>query len=164
MNHTESALRGAAAKPPREYIWFRDTIATSKTLIRGDVLFKPTKAAEYPFRPTAVGALSYFVGGDAVTGGYSEDAGFAHNGGLGWSDVEFKNVQVYLSGPVAVSMGHYIFTQATGDGAGSKARVEFTFGYKRDAAGVARIFVHHSSAPYTSIICMEILNYMIETQ
>ena len=26
-----------------------------------NVLFKPTKAAEHPFRPTATGALSYFV-------------------------------------------------------------------------------------------------------
>ena len=26
-----------------------------------DVLFKPTKAAENPFRPTATGAMSYFV-------------------------------------------------------------------------------------------------------
>ena len=26
-----------------------------------DVLFKPTKAQEFPFRPTPTGALSYFV-------------------------------------------------------------------------------------------------------
>ena len=30
-----------------------------------NVLFKPTKAAEYPFRPTAESAMSYFVGGSA---------------------------------------------------------------------------------------------------
>ena len=51
-----------------------------------DVLFKPTKAAEYQFRPTAEEAMSYFVGGDAVDGGYKEDAGFAINGGKGWKD------------------------------------------------------------------------------
>ena len=55
---------------------------------RSDVLFKPTKAAETPFRPTAEGALSYFVGGDKVDGGYSEDKGFALGpGGVGWKKV-----------------------------------------------------------------------------
>ena len=34
-----------------------------------DVLFKPTKAAEFPFRPTGGEAMSYFVGGSAVDGG-----------------------------------------------------------------------------------------------
>eukprot|EP00959_Pyramimonas_sp_CCMP1952_P455662 9471903-Pyramimonas_sp.AAC.1 len=31
-----------------------------------DVLFKPTKAAEVPFRPSGEEAMSYFVGGSAV--------------------------------------------------------------------------------------------------
>ena len=35
----------------------------------GSVLFKPTKAAEFPFRPTGGEAMSYFVGGSAVDGG-----------------------------------------------------------------------------------------------
>ena len=52
-----------------------------------EVLFKPTKAAVNPFRPTGTGALSYFIGGDNVEGGFDEDAGFAHNGGRGWSEV-----------------------------------------------------------------------------
>ena len=33
------------------------------------VLFKPTKAAEVPFRPDGTGGMSYFVGGGAVDGG-----------------------------------------------------------------------------------------------
>ena len=114
-----------------------------------NVLFKPTKAAEYPWRPTATGALSYFVGGDNVQDGYSEDGGFAHNGGKGWSKVEFADVQISLQGPVAIAMGHYLFTQATGDGANSVAKVEFTFGYKRDENEKMRIFLHHSSMPYS---------------
>ena len=85
-----------------------------------DMLFKPTKAAEHPFRPTATGALSYFVGGNNVDGGFDEDHGFAHNVGKGWSEVEFQNVQIDLVGNMAVAMGHYIFTQATGAGAGKK--------------------------------------------
>merc|ERR1711924_215906 len=51
-----------------------------------DVLFKPTKAAEFPFRPTPEEAMSYFVGCDVVEGGYKEDGGFAINGGKGWAD------------------------------------------------------------------------------
>ena len=35
----------------------------------GRVLFKPTKAAEVPFRPSGGEAMSYFVGGSAVEGG-----------------------------------------------------------------------------------------------
>ena len=38
--------------------------------------------------PTGEGALSYFVGGDKVTGGVSEDKGFALGpGGVGWKKV-----------------------------------------------------------------------------
>ena len=110
------------------------------------VLFKPTKVAEHPFRPTGGGALSYFVGGKAAgKGGYSEDAGFAHNGGKGWSAVRFENHDIDLNGPVAFAMGHYYFTCAT---TGIVTKVEYTFGYKRTADGEARIFVHHSSIPY----------------
>merc|ERR1719316_1026917 len=47
---------------------------------KSNVLFKPTKAAEYPFRPTAEEAMSYFVGEQNVKDGYKEDSGFAING------------------------------------------------------------------------------------
>eukprot|EP00941_MAST-03F_sp_MAST-3F-sp1_P003507 g3507.t1 len=110
-----------------------------------NVLFKPTKAAEYPFRPTGNDAMSYFVGGHVVEGGYDEDAGFAINGGKGWSEVEFSNHQIDLNGPVAVAMGSYVFTCAT---TGEEVKVEYTFGYKRNDDGKARIFLHHSSVPY----------------
>ena len=53
----------------------------------GTVLFKPTKAAEYPFRPTGEEAMSYFVGNDNVDQGYAEDGGFAINGGKGWKSL-----------------------------------------------------------------------------
>merc|ERR1719229_1924849 len=129
-----------------------------------DVLFKPTKAAEYPFRPTPVGALSYFVGGDNVDGGFLEDGGFAHNGGKGWSEVQFENVQMDLGGNTAIAMGHYIFTVATGPDMGSEVRVEFTFGYKRDATGTPRIFLHHSSNPFTGVAPNPlVLQSMIDT-
>ena len=59
-----------------------------------NVLFKPTKAAEQQFRPTGEEAMSYFVGGSVVDNGYEEDAGFAINGGKGWSECVYDNHQV----------------------------------------------------------------------
>jgi len=116
------------------------------------VLFKPTRAVVNRFRPTGDGAMSYFVGGNVVEGGYDEDAGFAINGGNGWSNVKFNNHGIDLNGPVAIAMGTYEFTCAT---SGRVVEVEYTFGYKRNDDGKARIFLHHSSvafASYTSTI------------
>ena len=113
----------------------------------GSVLFKPTKAAEFPFRPSGGEAMSYFVGGSAVEDGYAEDAGFAINGGKGWKEVAFTNHGIELLGTAAIAMGTYIFTCAT---TGDKARVEYTFGYRRNDDGKARIFLHHSSVPYAA--------------
>merc|ERR1719163_1508107 len=109
------------------------------------VLFKPTKAAAVPFRPTAADAMSYFVGGDVVEGGYEEDAGFAINGGKGWEKVEFFNHAIDLNGLTATAMGYYLFTDATTK---DEVRVEYTFGYKRCSDGKVRIFLHHSSVPF----------------
>lgn len=77
------------------------------------VLFKPTKATEHPFRPTGTEAMSYFVGGNAVQGGYTEDHGFAINGGKGWSEVVWENHAIDLNGPTAIAMGNYYFTDAS---------------------------------------------------
>merc|ERR1719217_661857 len=46
-----------------------------------DVLFKPTKATNHPFRPTGEDAMSYFVGAVAMNNDkfYGEDLGFAIN-------------------------------------------------------------------------------------
>merc|ERR1712151_69983 len=112
------------------------------------VLFKPTKAAEVPFRPAASDAMSYFVGCDAVDAGYVEDSGFAINGGKGWSDVVFDNHDIDLNGNTAMAMGTYFFTSAED---GSKTKVEYTFGYKKLEDGNVRIFLHHSSVPYVSL-------------
>merc|ERR1712107_899206 len=112
-----------------------------------NVMFKPTKAAEYPFRPTAEEAMSYFVGGSAVKGGYKEDGGFAINGGKGWALRVYKNHQVQLKGGVGIAMGTYDFTCAT---TGSVSTVEYTFGYTRCKDGKVRIFLHHSSVPYSA--------------
>lgn len=56
-----------------------EVIETLYAYDEGAVLFKPTKAAELPFRATKEEALSYFVGGDI-----SEDSGFALEP---WTDI-----------------------------------------------------------------------------
>jgi len=112
-----------------------------------NVMFKPTKAAEFQFRPTGQEAMSYFVGGSVIEGGYKEDGGFAINGGKGWSDVVYDNHQVEIKGDVGIAMGNYYFTDATN---GGDTKVEYTFGYTRCDDGKVRIFLHHSSVPYAA--------------
>jgi hypothetical protein len=112
-----------------------------------NVLFKPTKAAEKQFRPTANDAMSYFVGHDAVISGFKEDQGFAINAKKGFSRVIFNNHQIDCHGDVAHAMGTYEFTCAT---TGEISDVEYTFGYKRNDDGKVRICLHHSSIPYAS--------------
>ena len=112
-----------------------------------NVLFKPTKAAEQQFRPTANDAMSYFVGHDAVISGFKEDQGFAINAKKGFSRVIFNNHQIDCHGDVAHAMGTYEFTCAT---TGEISDVEYTFGYKRNDDGKVRICLHHSSIPYAS--------------
>lgn len=111
------------------------------------VLFKPTKAAEYQFRPTPEEAMSYFVGGKEVEGGYSEDGGFAINGGKGWAKCVYDNHAVELIGDIAIAMGNYYFTCAT---TGDVSKVEYTFGYQRCPDDKVRISLHHSSVPYAA--------------
>ena len=112
-----------------------------------DVMFKPTKAAEYRFRPTAEEAMSYFVGGNVVEGGYKEDGGFAINGGKGWASCVYNNHQVQLKGGVGLAMGTYDFTCAS---TGGVSTVEYTFGYVRCGDNKVRIFLHHSSVPFAA--------------
>ena len=58
----------------------------------------------------------------------------------------FDNHKIHVSGNVAIAMGNYFFTSAAD---GSKTKVEYTFGYKKNADGKVRIFLHHSSVPYS---------------
>ena len=114
---------------------------------RCDVLFKPTKAAEVAFRPDLAGAVSYFVGARNVEeGGVAEDGGFAINCGKGWRDVVFTNHRIDCAADTAVAMGSYAFTCAA---TGERSEAHYTFGYRRNDDGRVRIFLHHSSVPYS---------------
>merc|ERR1719499_2198870 len=104
----------------------------------GSVLFKPTLAAEMQFRSSFEGALSYFV---ATNNHSAEDTGFAIKN---WTTVTFENEEIITSGRTAMAMGNYFFTNL----AGTRVKVEYSFGYMLDAAGKLRINLHHSSMPY----------------
>jgi hypothetical protein len=105
----------------------------------GQVLFKPTKAADIKFRTTKQGAISYFIG---HTNRFPEDKGFALEP---WTNVQFKNAAIYINGNVAMAMGEYFFTPRKGD----VVNVEYTFGYVKNNDGTVKIVLHHSSLPYT---------------
>jgi hypothetical protein len=105
-----------------------------------NVLFKPTLAAEKQFRTDLEGALSYFVGKNPK---YSEDKGFAITP---WSNVRWENIGVISSGNMAVAMGNYYFTPASG---GDEVKVEYSFGYLKDDKGNLRIVLHDSHIPYS---------------
>lgn len=105
----------------------------------GQVMFKPTLAAENQFRNTYESALSYFVGGNDE---HSEDSGFALKP---WSTVRFENSNVICLGTSALAMGNYFFTGADG----VELKVEFSFSYIRGPSGALQINLHHSSLPHS---------------
>lgn len=105
----------------------------------GEVLFKPTLAAEKQFRTTFEGALSYFVGGNEE---YPEDHGFAIKP---WTNVRWESTGIITEGNMAVAMGNYYFTPADGS---DEVKVEYTFGYTKDKDGNLKIILHGSHLPY----------------
>lgn len=116
-----------------------------------DVAFKPTKTVNQIFRDTRSGALSYFIGYNNVPPGtgYSEDKGFAINGGKGWSNVRFNNHKSIIYTDFALAYGIYFFTNAQDD---TITEVEYTFGYKRSPTdGRLVIILQHSSLPFRLI-------------
>jgi len=107
---------------------------------KGNVLFKPTRAKEIQFRGTREGAVAYFIG---RSGNFPEDTGFALQP---WSKVEFENSGgIFIYEDYAVAMGNYFFTDAN---RGDISKVEYTFGYIKDAKGALKINLHHSSMPF----------------
>jgi hypothetical protein len=107
----------------------------------GPVLFKPTlTVAPQTFRTTRDGALAYFVGGDS---NYKNDTGFALKG---WRKYEIQNAGIVIAGNSATSMGNVMIW----DSKGNMTKVDKTWGYVRGPEGNLRIFLHHSSLPYSA--------------
>ena len=106
----------------------------------GPIQFKPTLAAEQPFRPDVEGTVSYFVGGNDA---YPEDKGFALTP---WTNVRFDNHTIKMHGNVAIAMGHYYFTNTSGE----ETKVEYTKGYVKTDDNQVLIFLQDSSMPYGS--------------
>lgn len=104
----------------------------------GEVLFKPTKAAEDQFRGTKDEALSYFVAGVVP-----EDKGFAL---APYTKVRFENEGMVIDCDSALAMGNYYFTTTEG----KEIKVEYSFGYFKDDKGKLKINLHHSSLPYNN--------------
>ncbi|MCF7859072.1 MAG: hypothetical protein K9N07_07100 [Candidatus Cloacimonetes bacterium] len=105
---------------------------------KGTVLFCPTKAEKIQFRLTRRGAISYFIGNDNK---FPEDRGFALTP---WKKVRFENAGFILENNRALSMGNYFFTDLNDN----VIKVEYTFGYFKDAEGELKIDLHHSALPY----------------
>ncbi len=105
----------------------------------GAIQFKPTLAADAPFRPDLEGTLSYFVAGNDK---YPEDKGFALKP---WTKVRFDNHTVKTFGNKAIAMGHYYFT----DKSGKETKVEYTKGYVKMDDGRVLLFLQDSSLPYS---------------
>lgn len=106
----------------------------------GPIQFKPTLASQKPFRPDLEGTVSYFVSGNKK---YAEDSGFALRP---WTKVRFVNHTVTMQGNIAIAMGHYYFTDKSGD----ETKVEYTKGYVKTDDNRVLIFLQDSSLPYQS--------------
>ena len=104
-----------------------------------EVMFKPTKAFKIPFRTTRDAAISYFIGANP---GFPEDTGFALKP---WKSILFNNAQIRIDGDSAAAMGHYTF----GDYSGEELMVEYSFGYLKTRDERLKIWLHHSSIPFS---------------
>ncbi|MCG8451621.1 MAG: hypothetical protein MI717_00385 [Spirochaetales bacterium] len=103
------------------------------------LMFKPTKAAQAPFRGSFEAALSYFIGGNPA---FPEDAGFALQP---WVRVRFENASLSFDENFAFAQGHYYFTPPEG----TELKVEYSFGYRAVENEGLKIFLHHSSLPFS---------------
>lgn len=105
-----------------------------------EILFKPTLATEDQFRGSFDEALNYFVGKEGT-----EDGGFAL---APYTAVRWENEGTVIdpSGDIAMAMGNYYFTGTDG----METKVEYTFGYERNADGDLVIVLHHSSLPFSA--------------
>jgi hypothetical protein len=108
------------------------------------VLFKPTVAAEIPFRTTFGGALSYFVGGNSA---YPEDTGFALKH---WRNATFEIVGIVYDTDRAICQTKTTFTNRDG----ATVLAYFSVGFTKISSGDLKIDLHHSSLPPTTKVAI----------
>ena len=104
----------------------------------GNILFKPTKASQTPFRFDKDATQSYFI---SANPNFPEDRGFALKP---WVKVNFENANFILDEKRAIVMGNYSFT----DRNNIQCKAEFTFAYVLTKENRLKIDVHHSSFSY----------------
>ena len=68
-------------------------------------------------------------------------------GPISFSSFRIKPTGLAPDVSASLCLGTYDFTDATD---GSKTTVEYTFGYKKNNDGKVRIYLHHSSVPYSA--------------
>jgi len=105
----------------------------------GKVLFKPTLAfGSQTFRPTKVGALAYFIGGNA---NYPDDKGFKLKP---WVKVWFNKLDYVLHADIAILQCNVHLIGADD----SHIFVNKSFVFRICDDGKVRIVLHQSSLPY----------------
>lgn len=107
---------------------------------RGPVLLKPAFASGHPIRTEFEDIASYYVGG-----GVWEDEGFALKP---WRKIRFGRQYASFGQGSATLMGSCFLTPAR---SAVETQLDFTMGFRRDPQGVARMTLHHSSAPFRPI-------------
>ena len=118
----------------------KTVLETAYAYQMGPVLFKPTlTVSPQTFRITEESALAYFVGHNEK---FPNDKGFALNP---WVKYDFENAAVFISGDTAQTMGKVYLTNDKGE----VTEVDKTWGFKKDSSGNLRIYLHHSSLPYS---------------
>lgn len=121
---------------------------------QGFMLFKPTIAVKVPVRVSKAQTLSYFIGGpwDTKEGGPGIDRnpGFALEP---YEKVVFSQDFFFMtlaSGELLV-MGQCTFKSKSDElNAWTETTADYTFGYRLADDGQLRIFLHHSSVPFSS--------------
>lgn len=117
----------------------RQVVADLYAFDEREVLFKPTRASETPFRTKSIEAVSYFAGDGVI----EEDLGFALQL---WKDIRFENHNIIFDEHnKAYTMGHYYFYDAESH---DELKVEYTMAFCRTKDGKVKLFLHHSSFPY----------------
>jgi hypothetical protein len=104
----------------------------------GMVLFRPTTVSDKIYRPTAEGAVSYFIGGNPA---FPNDRKTINP----LLYVRFENEGIKIEGNMAIAMGRYYFIRQEGL---VVTPSEYAFAYKKNSMGELKIIMHNSHQPF----------------